>query len=186
MVSNKMVGRVTSKTPEIPLISRSHKFFTRGTNMDVRVLLLILPVVYCACPSPWDIEFQNSCYMIVKDTKTWAEADRNCEYHHQGGHLVKIERAEEQNFLTNYIKPRQAQYSGEFWIDGTDNEIDRHFMWDYKFQPMTYKNWKPGEPNKHKGLPEHCVEYGESYNYQWNDNVCDNHFQSICEFEKRT
>ncbi|XP_069115789.1 lectin-like [Argopecten irradians] len=151
--------------------------------MDVRLLLLILPVAYCACPSPWNLEFQNSCYMIVKETKEWAEADRNCGLHHARGHLVKIESAEEQNFLTNYIKAHQAEYSGELWTDGTDKEVDRHFVWDYDYQEMVYTNWKQGEPNNQGGR-EHCVEYGRSYNYQWNDIPCDMHYQSICEFEK--
>ncbi|XP_033757800.1 lactose-binding lectin l-2-like [Pecten maximus] len=153
--------------------------------MDVRVLFLLVPVVYGACPSPWHLEFQNSCYMIVKEAKHWEEADRNCALHHQHGHLVKIQSAEEQTFLTNYIKAHQAEYAGELWTDGTDLEVQGEFVWDYFYEHMVYTNWKSGEPNN-QGGHEHCVEYGRSYNYQWNDIPCDRNYQSICEFEKMT
>ncbi|OWF40455.1 ladderlectin-like [Mizuhopecten yessoensis] len=151
--------------------------------MDVKTLLLLLPVVYSACPSPWNMEFQSSCYMIVTEMKPWAEADRNCGLHHPDGHLVKIETAEEQTFLTNYVKAHQAHLAGELWTDGTDVEVPREFVWDYGYDHFVYANWKHGEPNN-QGGHEHCVEYGKSYNYQWNDIPCNNHYQSICEFEK--
>lgn len=61
------------------------------------------------------------------------------------------------------------------WLDGTDENSEGKWMWFTNKQPITYFNWSPGQPDHFfGGHSENCMEYGFSYNMQWNDAQCHN------------
>ncbi|XP_072925649.1 uncharacterized protein [Hemitrygon akajei] len=76
------------------------------------------------CPTQWTL-FRNSCYRFSLATSTWVEALRQCES--VDAHLVVINNAEEQDFLTRNLQNRywiglsDTASEGDWrWVDGTD------------------------------------------------------------------
>lgn len=54
------------------------------------------------------------------------------------------------------------------------------WIWSFSEIPLTFQNWDQGEPNNDNGN-EDCLEIlGTKYG-RWNDNVCSNSIESVCE-----
>ncbi|NXK41933.1 CLC4D protein, partial [Piprites chloris] len=78
---------------------------------------------WMCCPKGWK-RFQNSCYFLSLDKKTWAESEQNCTG--MGSHLVVINSKEEQVFLSEQIK--QASRGVNFYI-GLRAEVMHQWQW---------------------------------------------------------
>ena len=57
-------------------------------------------------------------------------------------------------------------------IGATDAAYEGNFIWDATREPLTYKNWIPGQPDNYYGA-ENCAHMTFGYNGQWNDLMCD-------------
>lgn len=61
------------------------------------------------------------------------------------------------------------------WLDGTDEKVEGQWIWYTTGQNINYFNWSPGQPDHYFGKhSENCMEYGPTYNMQWNDAPCHN------------
>uniref|UniRef100_A0A8C9Z0X4 C-type lectin domain-containing protein n=1 Tax=Sander lucioperca TaxID=283035 RepID=A0A8C9Z0X4_SANLU len=139
------------------------------------------PSPQCDLANGWT-QHGSNCYNLKADTrKSWAAARHDCVQ--DGGDLVSIVTAEEEQYVTGSLDPSwidlwiglstlvRGAYCGEYnvcysWSDGT---------------PLSHTNWGSGEPNNHEGREE-CVEMVSSSNgtYSWwNDLNCDSMSKAI-------
>ena len=136
-----------------------------------------------SCPNGWTL-FNNYCYLVITNTMTWHQALGQCKY--LGGELVKINGAEENDFVLDLSKQNPSVtkvWIGLEWYTGDD------YYW-YDYSAPDYTNWAPGQPNG--GANEPC---GSMYtepkreNFPiaaagyWNDVPCDgvSRIGTVCE-----
>ncbi|MBR1643532.1 MAG: Ig-like domain-containing protein [Butyrivibrio sp.] len=83
--------------------------------------------------------FNDHYYKVYYDRLTWEEARAKCEA--DGGHLLIVNTAEEQQFAEALNIQRKALWIG--LIRNTETDI---WSW-YTDDPFDYINWKAGEPS---------------------------------------
>ena len=125
------------------------------------------------CPNDWT-RFDNYCYLVSSSIKTWDQAQAYCAS--LGGGLVKINSAEENEFVLN-LAMKKAPSLKQVWI-GLKCFSDGNFYWRDHSVPV-YTNWAPHEPNNvaneeecgQMWLGEHSTLPGRAAGY-WNDISC--------------
>ncbi|XP_050994834.1 ladderlectin-like [Labeo rohita] len=128
------------------------------------------------CPSGWE-KFETRCFKFFNDSKTWAEAERQCI--DLGGNLVSVHNQATHNFLKNFLK--NANGIRRTWIGAYDATQENIWFWS-DGSPFAYSNWQTGEPNNSGGA-ENCVEMGNSAHQRWNDAHCSALLNFICKLE---
>ncbi|KAK5601017.1 hypothetical protein CRENBAI_005424 [Crenichthys baileyi] len=132
------------------------------------------------CPTNWHL-FENSCYLIAKQLKTWTGGQTYCQS--EGAHLAIILSAEEQTFLWNLL-PRGHWNS--YWFGITDGETEDEWKW-IDGTPLVGGFWEENEPNNH--INEDCgymvkTEVLERVaTKSWYDAPCPMSLPFICEKE---
>uniref|UniRef100_A0A8C4HRM7 C-type lectin domain-containing protein n=1 Tax=Dicentrarchus labrax TaxID=13489 RepID=A0A8C4HRM7_DICLA len=112
--------------------------------------------------------FYGSFYYISSIKRTWEASRDDCLQ--KGAELVIINSQEEQEFI--------RQYKKSAWIGLTDRVTEGVWKW-VDGTPLTTSFWRSGEPNNYYGRNEDCVEI--TNNGGWNDLVCENEINWICE-----
>ncbi|XP_061197671.1 C-type lectin domain family 4 member M-like [Saccostrea echinata] len=128
-----------------------------------------------SCPSDWS-SFGSSCYMIIKQKKSWDDAAVKCLRY--GAKLVEIETKEENDFL----KQTLINTNDIYWTGGIDEVTEGRFVWASTGNPLTFKDWNDGEPNDYNKR-EDCLDFSKGFNRRklWNDNRCESKFYFVCE-----
>ena len=149
--------------------------------MQLIVFICLKRQIGFSCDDGWQA-FGNSCYKMTVETKTWNEAEKDCEK--SGAHLASIHSAEEQAFVTKLHDPTRKHY---IWLGGMRD--GGSFKWK-DGSAFNYQNWDRGQPNDWRGN-EDCMELysapGQSHHDKWNDVPCDqtNHADGfICKKRK--
>ena len=142
------------------------------------ILIVIKPLQACnsqrlfssgQCLDKWHY-FQGHCYRVFDvHLREWHAA--RAMYKYEAGDLVKIDSAEEQDFLIT-IFPEW----NNVWI-GMSRGRDKKFYWRWGEKP-TYTNWGRGEPNDASVL-EDCLEMRRDG--KWNDLQCRRRLYGLCE-----
>jgi len=136
----------------------------------------------------------GSCYRVLTVPETWNNAQANCLS--LGAQLVKIESAEENEFLTRTFL---TAYAVTYWIGLSDQVKEGEWIWTDGGPLGNDTNWGGSNPNNSNGN-QHCghilkgsfrlgVRYGHfilrytfrGYNGEWNDLECDVRLGYICE-----
>ena len=66
---------------------------------------------------------------------------------------------------------------GPYWIGLRESAVPGHFIWQHSSKPLTWSNWKKGEPNNESN--EHCVSMYGLDGLQWNDYPCGKNQQVV-------
>ena len=110
--------------------------------------------------------YNGNEYQLTSTTSTWEQAQVEAES--LGGHLVVINDAAEQTWLTQTFGN-----SERLWIGLTDRSQEGNFQW-VNGENTNYSNWASGEPNDYKFNGSFLA--GEDYalmnwnsSGQWND-----------------
>jgi hypothetical protein len=119
-----------------------------------------------------DVEF-----LYVQERLKWTAAEAKCV--DLGGHLAKIENAEQNSAVSNLIG------SDLIYIGGNDMKKEGEWVWADGTPLSGYNNWVPGKPNNaggswespdYKGEGEDCAGFGnvihEKKDDTWNDISC--------------
>lgn len=132
------------------------------------------------CPADWHL-FNNSCYFISRNTRSWPESKSFCES--KGGHLAIIHTAEEQTFIWDLL-PRG--HWNAFWFGITDGHTEDVWKW-VDDTTLVEGFWEVGEPNNH--INEDCGYIVKTDVLErvairsWYDAPCSMYWRFICEKE---
>lgn len=82
--------------------------------------------------------------------------------------------------LFYYIESQERYVSGEYWLDGVEDQMRGTWNWASTGDLIVRNFWFPGEPN-HETHHENCMETTHFYNGLWNDEECNYEQYCICE-----
>jgi len=115
-------------------------------QQDPGVLENIEKTVGKPCPHGWT-RFDNYCYLVSSSIRTWDQAQAYCKS--QGAGLVKINSAEENEFVLNLVT-KKAPSLKQVWIGLKWSS--NNFYWHDHSVPV-YTRWAPLEPSGKAGEP---------------------------------
>ena len=137
--------------------------------------------------SIWKKNVENNHYYLLLPRMHWLQAEANAE--EWGGHLVTVNDAEENLWLRNQFGTEEY-----FWIGFNDIKSEGDWEW-VSGEPVTYTNWRTGEPNDKSGDGESedaaIMNWGGGeqidgewfyyYGDNWNDVPINSYSRSIVE-----
>ncbi|XP_053382474.1 perlucin-like protein isoform X2 [Mercenaria mercenaria] len=128
----------------------------------------------CHCPDGW-VTFQGSCYLFSQAEVNFLDAEVLCSQ--TGGHLVRVESEQENNFLKHYMKQLK---NAHYWMGLSDMDQEGTFKWYGTNDVVSFTDWISGEPSNGGGT-EHCVHFYHGHSYSWNDAQCNSLMKAVCE-----
>ena len=109
------------------------------------------------------VTFNGHTYVLYDHSAgSWQEAEEFCE--RNGGHLVTITSAEEQQIVSDLAK---TSIKHSCWIGCTDAESEGSWNWITEEEFSAYQNWEEDEPNDNFGIEDYAVM--NISNGEWND-----------------
>ena len=114
-------------------------------------------------------------YRVYNIALTWKNAKAYCEK--QGGHLVTITSAGEDEFTNALIMDKSAEGTHHYWLGGTDEGSEGTWRW-VTGETWSYANWDYDQPNNHSGNKTKRQDFLEKFyypsrkgsdNFKWND-----------------
>ncbi|XP_041356434.1 C-type Lectin CRL-like [Gigantopelta aegis] len=119
------------------------------------------------------IRRSGMCIKIASDKKTWTQAKAACES--DGARLVKIDTADKMWDISDILV---AEHPGNpFFIGASDPSKNNSWQWTDGTAVEQYW-WNPNEPSDYP--TEDCLKINQNYP-RWNDDICGNHRDYICE-----
>lgn len=111
----------------------------------------------------------SSQLVLHKEDATWTQANSSCIA--DGGHLATLSRKSKEKKIIDLAEKNEVRY---VWIGGytsqrDDGDVYAHWVTG---EPMTYKNWLPGEPSRNDkdGEPEfYMMLWNIQDHWSWND-----------------
>ncbi|PVD19610.1 hypothetical protein C0Q70_20100 [Pomacea canaliculata] len=135
---------------------------------ELKAKVPCVPASETWCPPSWSL-FSNSCYLFISRSLNWLDAQKFMS------HLVEIDSAEENDFVYNLIRMKGVTVA----LIGI-NDIAHDGNWVFTSgRPLSYTNWRQGEPNNYLGTMEDCGTIRLSG--LWNDVPCNYTCSSVCE-----
>ena len=110
--------------------------------------------------------FSKHTYQIIDKKMSWEEAKKYCES--LGGYLVTITSAEEQEFITSFVKEKGFT-KNRFWIGATDKENEGTWKW-VTGEKFIYTNWSDYQPDNNDSGPQNYIVY-LAYNRSYKENA---------------
>ena len=116
----------------------------------------------------------GSCFMLFTTPTDWASAQAACAAFGPTAHLATSTSAAENAVM--------AQLAGlqDVFVGGTDAAAETIYVW-ITGEPLTYVNWRIGEPNDSGG--EDCMIIEGDNAGLWDDRDCLNTYWYLCERE---
>ena len=127
-------------------------------------------IILDVCLTGWK-SFQERCYKVFSETKTWPEAKRYCES--VNGNLASITSEQINDFITDLVAKSGVEYP---WIGG---KLNCDFEWT-DGTPFDFTKWDI----QWDGQPNECTQsYGcvEIVNGKWHDFRCNFQRAFICQ-----
>ncbi len=127
--------------------------------------------------------YNGNTYEYYDVSMPWSQANEFCEK--QGGHLVTISSAEENELVYNIAKNYDKSYC---WLGATDYSSEGKWYWA-KSENITYKNWTSIQPDNGEGIEHFMVMYITGDNLKkWNDISNNSAYHKnllgfVCEYE---
>jgi hypothetical protein len=115
----------------------------------------------------------GKCVKLVTTTTAWSTAETACES--DGGHLASITSSADNAAITSAYSA-----SAPIWIGLTDAAVEGTFVW-VDGTPFSYSNWLSPNPDNTgpAGGPANCAMLQDTG--QWNDRVCADNYNYLCE-----
>jgi lectin-like protein len=127
-----------------------------------------------ACPSQ---AFGGSCYELFGGPASWSEAEQRCV--DWGGHLAKVESAQEDAFLGGLLGAPGGSAEGArgAWLGGSDAAQDGEFIWA-DGSALLFDAFAPNQPDDGAGVD--CIEKRNDATALWYDQRCTDEYPYIC------
>ncbi|XP_033758839.1 uncharacterized protein LOC117341111 [Pecten maximus] len=126
-----------------------------------------------------DLESPESFYLIVKKNLNRAEANAYCAQDGIFGHLLKVNNAEEQDFL-DLNAAFDGATTASLWMDA-EVDADGRFLWNVGRPESTYLNMAYGEPSDTAN--KKCLTIAKA-DGKWASADCTNTIHFVCEIDK--
>ncbi|KAL2084904.1 hypothetical protein ACEWY4_020422 [Coilia grayii] len=130
-----------------------------------------------ACPRGW-VAFSSHCYFFSTEVRTWSSGRVHCLQ--QGGDLVVIDTAEEQEFLhrqtSQYLGPAQR-----YWIGLSDEAAEGVWAWVDGTLPIWKRFWVRGSGGLDADRDCASMLKESSSGRTWREDICTETFRWICE-----
>jgi hypothetical protein len=117
---------------------------------------------------------EGTTYLFCPDSIGWLEASTACST--IGYHLVKIESADENDFL---VTQAFAIALEGWWIGLNDRGREGQHVWHDGSDASAFSAWRSGQPDDYDG--EDCDEINTIDAGAWNDRSCTYRNNFICE-----
>ena len=130
------------------------------------------------CDAEWN-NYGEKCYKLFTSVHDWNEAKVICE--NDGATLVKIDSADENNFINTTYLTGQVDY----WIGLSDSYNEGTWKWIDGTELTGYENWRSDQPNNAGN--QDCAgirrgtHFNKYYDAEWHDNSCQKTKGFICE-----
>eukprot|EP00964_Phaeocystis_antarctica_P051995 scaffold30402_cov43-Phaeocystis_antarctica.AAC.1 len=108
----------------------------------------------------------------MSDALPWGDANAACLAANM--QLASVQSAEQNALLL------ATAAGNEVWIGGTDAASEDAWVWSPSNAPLSYTNWKSGEPNDH-GSGEDCLLFNYGGPGKWNDGTCADNRKYVCQ-----
>ncbi|KAM6144577.1 C-type lectin domain family 4 member D-like [Phoenicopterus ruber ruber] len=128
---------------------------------------------WTCCPKGWKY-FEEKCCYLSSDTMSWDDSEQNCTG--MGSHLVVVNSAAEQEFLSNELKGSNGR---NLYIGLRAKKVGQWHWVDQTPFNETAAFWRHGEPSN-KADQECVVIHADSDIHNWNDVKCAS-YHRICE-----
>ncbi|MCP4444664.1 MAG: C-type lectin domain-containing protein [Myxococcales bacterium] len=112
------------------------------------------------------------CFEYFFEDSSWAGARLKCQI--LGGDLARIDDAGTNGILASLVPTAFP----EAWLLGSDTASEGVWTWDG--EPMSYQNWRAGEPNNGSGV-ENCLQVLSDQGGTWDDRNCNDLTSYICQ-----
>ncbi len=122
-----------------------------------------------------DAFFETSdgiCFEYFFESSSWAGARLKCQF--LSGDLARVDDSATNGILASLVPSAFP----EAWLLGSDTASEGVWTWDA--EPMTYTNWRAGEPNNGNGV-ENCLALISNQGGAWDDNNCNDLKSYICQ-----
>ena len=127
-----------------------------------------------SCTHGWQ-EFNNHCYLFVRQEKTWNEASDDCKV--EKGYLVEIDNNEEREILGLLLDNHVVSV---IWIGATDQASAGEFRSINSGEKVSEEHWREGQPDNYSG-DQHCVIMFRVSNDLLHDESCRIPRYFVCE-----
>ncbi|KAK9885677.1 hypothetical protein WA026_012441 [Henosepilachna vigintioctopunctata] len=101
-----------------------------------------------------------------------------------GMSLLSIESKSENDAIIKHLKQKHGKID-HVWTSGTDLGLEGEFVWLSTGKHLNFTYFSAPQPDN-AGKIEHCLEIWKlkDANYVWNDIVCSNPYNFICELKE--
>ena len=108
------------------------------------------------------VTFNGHTYVLYDHSAgSWQEAEEFCE--RNGGHLVTITSAEEQQIVRNLLNESTKQYC---WLGATDRGSEGNWAWITGESFSAYSNWRSNQPDDWSLIEDYAQMTSDG---TWND-----------------
>lgn len=132
------------------------------------------PIATCnAGVANFEDPMTGACYMLFDNQQNWDAARVACEALGSDHHLATVADADEGQLVATLAG------NGQVWIAGSDAGNEGNWVW-YNGEPLSYTNWRSGEPND-GGSGEDCMVLEGDRGGSWDDRSCGDSYRFVCE-----
>lgn len=124
----------------------------KGAVASMRESVLITPSDSNRFPNN-ALAWNGHHYKLIEKSLTWNQANVECQ--RLGGHLVRIESAEESRIILSRLLRNPKGMA--FWIDGSDEVKEGQWQFTHYQKLIRYFNWGDGEPGNLGRLENHVA-----------------------------
>ncbi|CAG2249757.1 Perlucin-like protein [Mytilus edulis] len=128
------------------------------------------------CRAGWK-EFKDHCYFFSTDKKR-GKRQRFVECRNLGGYLTQVTDSAENSWIVSMITSKKV-IQQNYWMGANDFK-EGDWRWVNDLSKVHFTSWQSSQPDNSRGK-EDCGHFAQGYNYQWNDQQCNDNFAFICE-----
>nr|ABP94118.1 venom C-type lectin mannose binding isoform 5 variant 2 [Notechis scutatus] len=128
------------------------------------------------CPSDW-ISLGTFCYRVIREWKSWEDAEASCVQLHNSSHLASIHSQVESRYIQTAIFRRLV--ITDVWIGLNDPGKNRTWEWT-DGSDFDYTSWGIFEPGN-TDREEYCAKLRSvSGHSSWEASKCESKNRFIC------
>ncbi|KAK3096868.1 hypothetical protein FSP39_004181 [Pinctada imbricata] len=114
-------------------------------------------------------------YFVSEEKLSWSDAWSFCRK--IGAILVHIKN----QIINGFLLKSLSKYADDFWIGG--ELVSGRYMWKTStgYEPVSWSNWAPGEPNSGG---QKCIQLDEYQYHKWDNDYCNTPQRFVCSREQ--